>query len=89
MFHVLLSLECSFLFGFYSRDLLIEFLYISEVRVFLIIITLVSLSFTIIYSFIHLYCYLFFMKRIRFISIGTLNERMLINFSRILSIVRI
>jgi len=51
----------SFLAGFYLKDLIMEFLYISEIRIFLILIIFISLSLTVIYS-IHLLYYLFFIK---------------------------
>jgi len=63
-------IECLFLAGFYSKDLVREFLYISEIRVFLILTMLISLSLIVIYS-VRLFCYLFFTKSTSFMSVGS------------------
>jgi len=68
--------------GFYSKDLIMEFLYIYDFHRLLIAIILVSLSLTVIYS-LRLFYYLFFMKSLRFISVGNLNENRLINLSMV------
>jgi len=83
---ILSMIGCPFLIGFYSKYLIIEFLYISEIRIFFILIMLISLSLTVIYS-LGLFYYLFFMKIISFISVGSFNERKLINFSLVLLMV--
>jgi len=64
---VLSMIACPFLVGFYFKDLIIESLYISEIRMFLILIMLISL--TITYS-VRLLYYLFFTKSISFMLIG-------------------
>jgi NADH:ubiquinone oxidoreductase subunit 5 (subunit L)/multisubunit Na+/H+ antiporter MnhA subunit len=43
-------IECPFLAGFYSKDLIMEFLYIYEFNRFLMGIMLIFLSLTVIYS---------------------------------------
>jgi len=63
---------------FYSKDLIIEFLYISELSIFLLLIILIYLSLTMIYS-LRLFFYLFFTKSINFISAGILNKSKFIN----------
>jgi len=60
---------CPFLAGFYSKDLIMEFLYVYDLNRLLIVIILISLSLTVIYS-LRLYYYLFFIKSLRFISGG-------------------
>jgi len=72
-----------FLFGFYSKDLIMEFLYIYDFRTFLFIIILFSLSLTVIYS-LRLYYYLFFIKSLNYQSVGELKESKLINLSSVL-----
>jgi len=64
----------------YSKDLIIEFLYISEIRIFLILIILISLSLTVIHL-IYLFYYLFF-KSISFKY--KFSKRKLINYSIVL-----
>jgi len=64
---ILSTIACPFLAGFYSKDLIIEFLYISEIRMFLILIMLISLSSTVIYS-VRLFYYLFFTKSKFYVS---------------------
>jgi len=73
---------CPFLAGFYSKDLIMEFLYISEFKVFLLIMMLISLFLTVIYS-LRSYYYLFFTKSVSFMSVGIINKRKLINLSRV------
>jgi len=85
---ILSIIGCPFLSGFYSKDLIIEFLYVYDFRVFLLMIILISLSLTLIYS-LYLYYYLFFIKNLNYLSVGKLNERKAINLSRILLVDRI
>jgi len=65
---ILLMIGCPF-FSFYLKNLIMEFLYISEIKEFLIRTMLISLSLTVIYL-LCLYYYLFFTKGISFISGG-------------------
>jgi len=81
-------IECPFLAGFYSKDLIIEFLYISEASIFLLLIILISLSLTVIYS-LRLFFYLSFTKSMNFMSAGILSESKLINYSMILMLLLI
>jgi len=66
-------MECPFLAGFYPKDLITEFWYISEIGIFLIFITLISLFLTVIYS-LRLFYYLRFTKRTRFMSDKSATE---------------
>jgi len=66
----------AFLFGFYSEDLILEFLYTCEVEMFLIFIMLISLPSTVIRHFIPLFIY----KRNK--TYGMFPENKFIDFSR-------
>jgi len=79
------SIRCPFLAEFYSEHLIIKFLYISEIRIFLIFLILISLSLTVIYS-LRLFYYLFFTKNISFMPVGWLREKKLMNYSTVLLI---
>jgi len=83
---ILSIIGCPFLSGFYSKDLIIEFLYIYDFSVSLFIIILFSLSLTVIYS-LRLYYYLFFMKNFNYQSVGELKESKLINLSTVLLVI--
>jgi len=80
---VLSIIGCPFLSGFYSKDLIMEFLYIYDFRLLLFLIIVFSLSLTVIYS-LRLYYYLFFIKSLNYQSVGELKENKLINLSRTL-----
>jgi NADH-ubiquinone oxidoreductase chain 5 len=80
---ILSIIGCPFLAGFYSKDLIMEFLYIYDFNILLIVIMLISLFLTVMYS-LRLFYYLFFIKSLGFISVGNLNESRLINFSIVL-----
>lgn len=56
-----------FLAGFYSKDLIIEIIYLININLFILIIILLSLSFTVSYSF-RLFYYIYF---------GEINRRFL------------
>jgi len=62
---ILSMIACSLLAGFYSKYLCMEFLHISENRIFLILIILISLSLSVILSLCLVY-YLVFIKNISF-----------------------
>lgn len=72
-----------FLAGFYSKDFIIELIYINEINGLMLVIIVLSLSFTVIYSF-RLFYYLFYRKIIFKRSFYSLRERRLINFSIII-----
>jgi len=82
---ILSIMGCPFLAGFYSKDLIIEFLYIYDFNRLLMGVILISLSLTVMYS-LRVFYYLFFIKSLGFISVGDLNECGLINYSMILLI---
>jgi len=48
-----------FIAGFYSKDLIIEMMYDGKINLFILILILISLMFTVSYSF-RLYYYIFF-----------------------------
>lgn len=73
-----------FLAGFYSKDLIMEILYLININLFLLVMGLISLLFTVSYSF-RLFYYLFF-GEIKFISYINIKERMVINISIIILI---
>lgn len=77
-----------FMSGFYSKDLLIEIIYISRNNLILLIIMLLSLRFTVIYR-VRLVYYLYFMG-VKFYRFINLNEDKIINLSMcVLVILRI
>lgn len=68
-----------FLAGFYSKDFIIELIYSLHINIFILIIIVISLIFTVIYS-VRLYYYIYFNK-IKFYRYFNLSERNLINLS--------
>lgn len=75
-----------FLAGFYSKDYIIEIVYRGQVNVFLQVLLLMSLIFTVSYS-VRLFYYLFYNK-IKFFNVYfNMKEVSLINFSIIILIV--
>nr|YP_009905706.1 NADH dehydrogenase subunit 5 [Aphaenogaster famelica]QGW36311.1 NADH dehydrogenase subunit 5 [Aphaenogaster famelica] len=73
-----------FLAGFYSKDLIMELIYIFKVNIFMLILIMISLSLTVIYSF-RLYYYIFF-SEIKFYSCYNFKENGLMNMSMMILI---
>lgn len=76
---------CPFLAGFYSKDLIIELVYLNNINLFLLFIIIFSLTLTVSYSF-RLFYYLFF-GEIKFYRYLFVKENILINFSIIILII--
>lgn len=74
-----------FIAGFYSKDLIIEIVYINLVNYLLLFIIVVSLAFTVSYS-IRLFYYLYF-REIKINLFINIEENKIINFSIIILIV--
>lgn len=74
-----------FIAGFYSKDFIIEEMYMLMNNRFLIVLILVSLMFTVSYS-VRLYYYMFFFD-IKFYSYYNLKENNLINLSIIVLVI--
>lgn len=72
-----------FLAGFYSKDYIIELIYVNQINRLILIIIILSLRFTVIYS-IRLFYYLFYRKIIFKGSFYSFRENKLINFSIII-----
>lgn len=68
-----------FFSGFYSKDLIYEFIYIKEIKIIIYLIVVTSLILTIIYS-IRLFKYLFF-RNIKYMGYFIIKENLLINLS--------
>lgn len=73
-----------FLAGFYSKDFIIELIYSSHINIFILLIIVISLTFTVIYS-VRLYYYIYFNK-IKFYRYFRIGEDSLIRFSIIILI---
>lgn len=73
-----------FLAGFYSKDFIIELIYRLHINIFILLIVIISLIFTITYS-VRLYYYIYFNK-IKFYSYFRIRENRLIRFSIIILI---
>nr|YP_010276197.1 NADH dehydrogenase subunit 5 [Aphaenogaster japonica]UHY39319.1 NADH dehydrogenase subunit 5 [Aphaenogaster japonica] len=73
-----------FLAGFYSKDLIMELIYIFKVNIFMLMLIIMSLIFTVIYS-IRLYYYMFF-SEIKFYSYYNFKEDSLMNMSMMILI---
>lgn len=73
-----------FFTGFYSKDLIIELIYLEQINIFLYLIILLSLILTVSYS-IRLFIYIFFYE-IKFFRFIRLYENNLINISIIILI---
>ena len=76
---------CPFLAGFYSKDLIIELVYLNSINLFMLFIIVFSLTLTVSYSF-RLFYYLFF-GEVKFYSYLFVKESTLINFSIIVLMV--
>jgi len=77
-----------FMAGFYSKDYIMEIIYRLKINIFMLILIILSLIFTIIYS-IRLYYYLFF-GEIKFNRLGLYGEGRVIRISIvILMVIRI
>lgn len=72
---------CGFPFfsGFYSKDLIIELIYFNNINLFIFILSLISLIFTVIYSFRLIY-YIYFREK-KIMLINFLYERRIIIIS--------
>ncbi|YP_009705871.1 NADH dehydrogenase subunit 5 (mitochondrion) [Linepithema humile] len=70
---------CPFLAGFYSKDLIMELVYLNNMNLFLLFMIIFSLTLTVSYSF-RLFYYLFF-GEMKFYSYLFVKENMLMNFS--------
>lgn len=86
-FYISLISLCGFPFiaGFYSKDLIIELVYLIKMDILIFILIVRSLIFTISYS-IRLFYYIFF-RNIKFIRFIILNENKIINLSIIILII--
>jgi len=74
-----------FISGFYSKDLIIEIIYSHKINLFILLLILISIIFTVSYSF-RLYYYIFF-NYIKFYRYNNLKEDMIINISIIILVV--
>jgi len=74
-----------FMAGFYSKDLIMEIIYDSKINLFILALILVSLIFTVSYSF-RLYYYIFF-SNIKFYRYNNLKEDRLIGVSMIVLVI--
>jgi len=74
-----------FIVGFYSKDLIIEMIYDGKINLFLLILILVSLIFTVSYSF-RLYYYVFF-SNIKFYRYSNMIKNKIMGLSRILLVI--
>lgn len=74
-----------FMAGFYSKDFIIELLYGLQLNLILIIIIVVSLMFTVIYS-MRLFYYMFF-NNVKFYSYYNFKEENLLNLSIIVLVI--
>lgn len=85
-FYISLMSLCGFPFiaGFYSKDLIIELIYLMKVDILIFIIIIRSLVFTVSYS-IRLFYYIFF-RNIKFIRFIVIKENEIINLSIIILI---
>lgn len=68
-----------FLSGFYSKDLIIEIIYIMNFNIFIISFIILSVIFTVSYS-LRLIYYIFF-REFKWIRLNNIKENMLINIS--------
>lgn len=68
-----------FIAGFYSKDLIMELIYRRGSNTYLLIFIIISLTFTVSYSF-RLFYYIFF-KEIKFYSYSNMREEGIVNFS--------
>nr|AWN56160.1 NADH dehydrogenase subunit 5 [Cardiocondyla obscurior] len=70
-----------FISGFYSKDLIMELIYSFKINVFMLILIVISLMFTVSYSF-RLFYYLFF-NNFKFYSYYNFSESKMMNMSMI------
>ncbi|XP_070171040.1 NADH-ubiquinone oxidoreductase chain 5-like [Polyergus mexicanus] len=75
-----------FIAGFYSKDLIIESIYLININIFLLLMVVLSISLTISYS-CRLFYYIYFNENIRICRFYNYKERKLINFSIIILII--
>jgi NADH-ubiquinone oxidoreductase chain 5 len=68
-----------FISGFYSKDLIIEIIYNLRINIFMLVLAVISLIFTVSYSF-RLFYYLFF-NDLKFYSYSNFKENKIINLS--------
>jgi len=71
--------------GFYSKDLIIEIMYNTNINLFILVLILVSLILTVSYSF-RLYYYIFF-RNIKFYRYSNLVEDRIIRVSMIVLVI--
>nr|QBG38558.1 NADH dehydrogenase subunit 5 [Acropyga butteli] len=74
-----------FFAGFYSKDLIMEMIYLMNINVFLLGMIVLSLSFTVSYSLRLFYCIFFSQNKSK--SFYYYNENMLMNFSMLILMV--
>lgn len=68
-----------FIAGFYSKDFIMELIYRRSVNIYILIFIIISLIFTVSYSF-RLFYYIFF-REIKFYSYSNVGEEKLVNIS--------
>lgn len=73
-----------FIAGFYSKDLIIEIIYILNLNLFIIVFIVLSIIFTVSYS-LRLICYIFF-RDFKWLRLYKIKENILINISMIILI---
>lgn len=73
-----------FMAGFYSKDFILEMIYIQQVNLVLIIFIVVSVSLTVIYSL--RVCYYLFYGNRNYRSLGEIAENSVMNFSMVILI---
>nr|YP_009648542.1 NADH dehydrogenase subunit 5 [Ectomomyrmex javanus]QCE31829.1 NADH dehydrogenase subunit 5 [Ectomomyrmex javanus] len=80
-FYLSLMSLCGFPFmsGFYSKDLIMEIIYMSKFNMMMFILSLISLMFTVMYSFRLMY-YMFF-GEMKYYSLNLIYENKLMNLS--------
>lgn len=74
-----------FLAGFYSKDYIVELIYINQINVLIALLVILSFLFTVTYS-VRLFYYIFF-RELKFYRYYRFRENNLINFSIIILIV--
>lgn len=68
-----------FIAGFYSKDFIMELIYRRSVNIYILVFIIISLTFTVSYSF-RLFYYMFF-REIKFYSYSNIGEEKLVNIS--------
>lgn len=74
-----------FISGFYSKDLIIELILVNKINIFILLIIILSLIFTVSYT-VRLIFYIFF-RGVKFYSYSNIKENRLINKSMIILII--